>query len=96
MSEYGKQVREKVYDREVRTHTGLTLSTPYVHIEHAVDEDSGIRVDDIHDGKVNLATFGDAGDCEFSIGTRLTPDQARELASALYEAANVSETWEDL
>lgn len=94
-SEYRKKLFRKVYDREATGRTGMILSTDYIHIEDVADEESTVRVDDIGDGEVHLATLMESGHLFANFGTDLTPDDARELASALYEAANVAETWED-
>ena len=93
MSEYREQVFKKVYDREITTQTGLLLETSYIHIEEVEDLESTVRVDDIGRGEVHLTTEAEVSDCWFNTGTNLSPDQARELAGALYEAANVAETW---
>jgi len=93
MTEYRQKVSEKVYDREIEARSGLSLTTPYIYLEDVSAPDVCTRVEDVHDGTVNMVTFGGPDNAEFSVGTRLTADQARELASALYEAANVAETW---
>ena len=95
MSEYRTKLMEKVYDREITTRTGFIMNTEFVHIEHESDLDSTVRVDDIGDGEVHLSTDVDTDSLSVSVGSDLTPEQARELASALYEAANVAETWGD-
>lgn len=94
-SEYRQQLFRKVYDREVTARTGMILRTDHIYIEDAADEEGTVRVDDIGDGEVHLTTVMEYGHLWANFGTDLTPEQARELASALYEAANVAETWED-
>lgn len=94
MSEYRSQLFGKVYDREVTARTGMILRTDHIYIEDAADEEATVRVDDIGDGEVHLTTLMESGHLWANFGTDLTPDQARLLASTLYEAANVAETWE--
>jgi hypothetical protein len=94
-SEYRQQLFQKVYDREVTARTGMILRTDHIYIEDAADEEGTVRVDDISDGQVHLTTLMESGHLWANFGTDLTPGQARELASALYEAANVAETWEE-
>ena len=79
----------KVYDREIETCSALFLSSALVHVESDVPE-STVRVDDIRDGEIFVHVGGENDDYQYGAGFDLTPEQAREFAQTLYNAAEVA------
>jgi hypothetical protein len=90
---YREKIFKKVYDKKMSVPSGLILRTDHINFNEPRIADSEVCVDDINGEEVILSGEIEADDFYVNWGADFTPDEARELASALYEAANVAETW---
>lgn len=81
-------VQERVYDIEIDTKATFRTRGP-ISSSTVEKADSHVRVDDIAHGEVALVGASDDPDAAFH--TTLGPDQCRELARALTNAAEYAE-----
>jgi len=82
------EVWERVYQIEVESDATYRIHGS-VSQSRVEDTNATVRVDDISQGQVALVGFSD--DPEASFYTKLSPEQARQLAQSLSNAAEYAE-----
>lgn len=79
-----------VVEETVGDEAMMTINTPFFRSEFDKQESTGIRTLGWANSVVLVAGM-DADDGVATIGQKLSPDQAREVADGLYEAAEQAE-----